>query len=1101
MPSYNGIYNYHQGLLAANVNSYHRIAGRYVKTRDARRTVKYAFAAHYHPYTDDFIEKLNRDGLEALLDVYFQDQLRDPGLLKTLYSPAEGVVTAFPEQALDLSDNGPYAIYNWELFFHAPLAVAVHLSKNQRFAEAQRWFHFIFDPTSNDPVSDPSNPQQRFWKFLRFREETRAAFIDEMLTELAKGEDTPLNSKIKQSIQGWRDKPFQPHVVARGRFFAYQMNVVMKYLDNLIAWGDSLFRQDTMESINEATQIYVLANNILGPKPQRVPQRGKVEHRTYAQLKGSLDDFGNALVEMENDFPFNLMPTTDRAADEGAGNALFGISRTLYFCIPQNDKLLGYWDTVADRLFKIRHCMNIEGTVRQLPLFEPPIDPGLLVKAAAAGLDIGSVVGSLGLPTSNIRSGLLLQKALEFCAELKSLGAALLSAIEKQEGEQLNALRQQHELKLLELAQDVKFLQWKEAEASTEALLRSRATAFERYKHYQRILGRPESETNRLQSLDISREPLTSENFDTVYSNMVGRYASEVQKEQYRQENSVGGLMEFAGNVVVGIVGGEKGKTLPLNKNEHAELNVFLPSHDFFSAASVTLTVAAALLKLLPQFDGHATPLGVGVKTGFGGVQLSGAAEKGAEGAQKIANAFGASAERASKMAGYYRRAEDYVFQNNLASSELTQLGRQIIGALIREQILQREYENHQKQVEQSQAIQDFIREKFTQADLYAWMRGELSNIYFECYKFAFDLARRTEQVMQYELMRPEFDAQQFIKFGYWDGSRQGLLAGELLSLDLKRLEMAYHDHNRREYELTKHISLQRVDPVALLRLKATGACEVELPEWLYDMDTPGQYMRRIKSVALSIPCVTGPYTSVHCKLSLLRSSIRTSSIVGDGYPRNPESDDSRFRDFQGTIQSIVTSSGQNDSGLFEVNLRDERYLPFEGAGAISKWRLELPNDLPTFDLNTISDVVLHIRYTAREAGNLKTDASLSVQEILKVDENQPLMFSVQHDFPEAWHRFSIETTPAQKRLDVQITPERLPYWTTSLEVSDELPVLLCAMDLNSKRLFFSPTAATTKNEANGNWELMIQNGSPLFTFLNNHSQKPLFLILNVTSS
>lgn len=38
----------------------------------------------------------------------------------------------------------------------------------------------------------------------------------------------------------------------------------MKYLDNLIAWGDHLFQQDTMESINEATQLYVLAANILG---------------------------------------------------------------------------------------------------------------------------------------------------------------------------------------------------------------------------------------------------------------------------------------------------------------------------------------------------------------------------------------------------------------------------------------------------------------------------------------------------------------------------------------------------------------------------------------------------------------------------------------------------------------------------------------------------------------------------------------------------------------------------------------------------------------------------------------------------------------------
>jgi hypothetical protein len=27
---------------------------------------------------------------------------------------------------------------------------------------------------------------------------------------------------------------------------------------------------------------------------------------------------------------------------------------------------------------------------------------------------------------------------------------------------------------------------------------------------------------------------------------------------------------------------------------------------------------------------------------------------------------------------------------------------------------------------------------------------------------------------------------------------------------------------------------------------------------------------------------------------------------------------------------------------MFELNFRDERYLPFEGAGAISTWQLEL---------------------------------------------------------------------------------------------------------------------------------------------------------------
>ena len=74
--------------------------------------------------------------------------------------------------------------------------------------------------------------------------------------------------------------PFRPHAVARTRPGAYQWHVVMKYLDNLIAWGDSLFLQDTIETINEATLCYVLAANILGPRPQSLPPRGVAALRT-----------------------------------------------------------------------------------------------------------------------------------------------------------------------------------------------------------------------------------------------------------------------------------------------------------------------------------------------------------------------------------------------------------------------------------------------------------------------------------------------------------------------------------------------------------------------------------------------------------------------------------------------------------------------------------------------------------------------------------------------------------------------------------------------------------------------------------------------------
>jgi hypothetical protein len=187
---------------------------------------------------------------------------------------------------------------------------------------------------------------------------------------------------------------------------------------------------------------------------------------------------------------------------------------------------------------------------------------------------------------------------------------------------------------------------------------------------------------------------------------------------------------------------------------------------------------------------------------------------------------------------------------------------------------------------------------------------------------------------------------------------------------------------NKREYEMTKHVSLVQLDPGAILELRNTGTCTILIPEEIYDMDGPGHYLRRIKSVAVSIQCVVGPYASVSCTLIQTKSSIRRSPLLRDGnYPREGAEDD-RFSDHFGRTQSIVTSSGQNDSTLFEENLRDDSYLPFEGTGAVSEWKLVLPatssTDPGQFDYATISDVILHLRYTAREGGSLLRAAAVS---------------------------------------------------------------------------------------------------------------------------
>ena len=54
------------------------------------------------------------------------------------------------DEQIDFDHDSPYGSYNWELFFHIPLLIATRLMQNQRFAEARRWFHYIFDPTCTD---------------------------------------------------------------------------------------------------------------------------------------------------------------------------------------------------------------------------------------------------------------------------------------------------------------------------------------------------------------------------------------------------------------------------------------------------------------------------------------------------------------------------------------------------------------------------------------------------------------------------------------------------------------------------------------------------------------------------------------------------------------------------------------------------------------------------------------------------------------------------------------------------------------------------------------------------------------------------------------
>src|SRR5690606_32669570 len=135
---------------------------------------------------------------------------------------------------------------------------------------------------------------------------------------------------------------FEPHVLATLWTRSYQRYVVMTYLDNLIAHGDHLFEQFTRESVSEALQLYILALQILGPRPNRV-EKDPVVNKTYAQLASSAlaDEW---FIAVEDSLEL------DGTNGGGLSTELEAVPFVSpYFCFPPNPKLLGYWDTVEDR--------------------------------------------------------------------------------------------------------------------------------------------------------------------------------------------------------------------------------------------------------------------------------------------------------------------------------------------------------------------------------------------------------------------------------------------------------------------------------------------------------------------------------------------------------------------------------------------------------------------------------------------------------------------------------------------------------------------------------------------------------------------------------
>ncbi|RAH67133.1 uncharacterized protein BO66DRAFT_458312, partial [Aspergillus aculeatinus CBS 121060] len=857
----------------------------------------------------------------------------------------------------------PFALYNWEIGVHIPSLLFEHLLSTQQLDLALKIARLVFDPR----VPSQNNADINWcWSFPPFREDSvRLATVAHVTGETSFSEDE------------YRESKGNVHAAARANPVAYMKRIAFKYIECLLAMGDQYFRQDTLESIPFAIQMYTEASQLFGPPPVEIPQLGTRVVKSYNDIKDSLDDFSNGQVDLEVEFPFYADPAS-RGRRCPAIQPLATSLKTPYFCFSGNPYLQSLRSLIDDRLLKIRHGMDINGTKRRLPLLEPSIDPGALMQAfGAGGSGIAGLLGDFSGPMPNYRFSYLLQRALELASELKSLGQKVQTIKEKNDAEALAQLRLTHQQSLLSLASRVKEHRTAEVRKTTDSLTAMRQQQVMKLQYYLRLTG------------DEAQIPKQGDSWHEVEQDIKPPSTDDLRKS-------------------------------PEDAARDAALEAMLPIK---VTERVTHTTAAGFLAM-PKESVMTLPMGIGVTTEI-------PTENVGKGLKAMGAAFGIGADiqgiqsqLAARSADAKRQLQDRRLQANIAGYEIMKIDRQIQEASRRLDTLNAEVESQQHEMESSMAEAQWLRTKYTNQELYRVFDRSMSTVFHRTYLLTMDLVRLVQRALDFEFgssldisTTGDLDA-------CWENAQDGQTCGEIIYLELKRLETLSLQNKTHDFEVLKTVSLRELDPKALLSLCETGVAQFDLPETISDLDFPGHFRRWICSVAVSVRCRSPAPMSLSCTVTLLANRYRVSSDAS-----NYRSPGRVVAPDNIPIQSIAVSRGTNDTGVLDLRFRDtnHRYTPFEGAGIISTWRIEFPSAIRTFDLRGITDVVLDIGYTAADGGGgLREAATEAARQTLQgsgetLSDGTPVPFYVGIELPRL---------PAGNgTLEIERVKDRFPFW------------------------------------------------------------------------
>ncbi|HEG0621295.1 TPA: hypothetical protein SB604_002736 [Yersinia enterocolitica] len=388
----------------------------------------------------------------------------------------------------------------------------------------------------------------------------------------------------------------------------------------------------------------------------------------------------------------------------------------------------------------------------------------------------------------------------------------------------------------------------------------------------------------------------------------------------------------------------------------------------FITGTTQALYMTGAALDMVPNIYGMSV----------GGARYGAIANAIAIGSSIASTASTLAADGISTTEMYRRRRQEWEISRNNAEAEIKQITAQQETLKIRSTSAQLQVSYLETQQAQHQAQLALMTSKFTNQALYSWMRSRLSALYFQFYDLTVSRCLRAQCGYQWETL----DITSFIKPGAWQGTYAGLLCGEALMLNLATLEAAYQSWQARELEIERTLSLAELYqniPTSGFDLATAISAALSTTNKVNQTGENGNVIsikddilslsfnisalnlaqdypkimglgdkRFFQQISVSLPALLGPYQSVQAVLSY----TGTGAIFAKG------------------CDAIALSRGMNDSGLFQLDFNDSNYLPFEGIDIEDSGgfvlRFPTNSDKQKALLQSLSDIILHIRYTIR---------------------------------------------------------------------------------------------------------------------------------------